>query len=107
MSWSLSTPIVPASELEAEVNGLEIPDYFGKDDEQQAMKAAMVEQLEAAKVAVVGLFRSGSVGDDTYYYKVSMSGHANPHHQTKPGWSNDFVTISISQMDVRPAVSDN
>ena len=41
------------------------------------------------------MLESGSFG--TGEFTVSLSGHANPGNKPDPGYSNDFVSISINQ----------
>lgn len=56
------------------------------------------EQFEKAKQLAIDLVESGVVGGSPdHRFNVSLSGHANPGHEPTEGWSNDAVTISISQ----------
>lgn len=56
------------------------------------------ESIQLAKAAIKMLLCSGAVGDPaTYSFYVSASGHSNAGYAPKSGWSNDQVTISVSQ----------
>ena len=55
------------------------------------------QQVQATGKAVAALVKSGALGDPDAKYYVSVSGHANPEHEPVAGWSNDHVTISVSQ----------
>lgn len=98
MSWSVGVPAVPAAEFEAAVAAVEMPDYYGPDEEQQAIKAAQWEQLHEAKAAVVALWKSGVVGSpERGYYAATLNGHATPGHGAPQGGSNDMVGVSVWQ----------
>lgn len=66
-------------------------------DSDTAVAAARSQQFEMAKVLALSLMLSGAVGDAPF--KVVLSGHSNPEHKPLPGWANDCVTISVTQMD--------
>ncbi len=66
-------------------NGNESPEHLAQYDE--------------ATRAVSEIIRSGALGDPQARYNVSISGHGNPGHEPVPGWSNDHITISISQVE--------
>lgn len=53
--------------------------------------------LRLAKDTAVSMIRTSKLGDSCKF-NVGLSGHANPDNQKSPGWSNDFVTIAISQL---------
>lgn len=58
-----------------------------------------VEQVNAAKAAATELVKSGVVvNDPSQDVTISISGHANPGHKVTPGYGNDLVTVSISQV---------
>jgi hypothetical protein len=54
-------------------------------------------QASAASKAAQAIVKSGAMGDPKAKYYVSVSGHANPDHEPVAGWSNDSLTISITQ----------
>lgn len=56
------------------------------------------QQYAKALLAVTELIDSGALGDPGGKYSFNVSGHANPDHQPAPGWANDSLTISISQI---------
>lgn len=84
MSWSVGGKISSSEGL----NDLELP--------ESAQSTEHKEQFEAAKEAAAHLINAGVLGEGEFF--VSLSGHANPEHKPNPpGWSNDSITISLSQ----------
>lgn len=55
------------------------------------------DQFTVAKRVVRSLVKSGTFGDPEGAYDVVISAHGNPDHKPTPGWSNDFINISLSQ----------
>jgi hypothetical protein len=95
MSWTVPCPSSTAESIEVSArSGYEQyrSTYSGGDAGELV---AMDEQFEAALSAAHGILASGAVG--TAACSVTMSGHANPGHVKRPGWSNDGITISITQ----------
>lgn len=58
----------------------------------------MREQYDASLKAVEEIFESGALGGPEKTYAFSISGHGNKDHEPVPGWANDGVYISISQL---------
>lgn len=87
MSWSASLPATPPEDLEVTLQALR-PSPTPLIDEAQ-------EQFDAARLVVADLVGSGAVGDGPV--QATLSGHANPDHSPVEGFSNDCVTVSISQ----------
>lgn len=52
--------------------------------------------FEKAKDAAIELLNTLSLGRGKF--DVRLSGHANPGNEKSPQWSNDFVTITITQL---------
>ncbi len=90
MSWSGNGQ---ASEHGIAVTSMTFSPSYGEADEQ------VKEQMNAAADAATKIISSGAVG--TGEFDVNVSGHANPDHEPAEGWSNDCVTVSVSQ---RPRV---
>lgn len=56
-------------------------------------------QFEACLGALVELIDTGCIGDRSKIkFSGSLVGHANENHNPLPGWSPDFVNISLSQV---------
>lgn len=55
------------------------------------------DMLEAALTAISDLLESGVLGTSDKTYRWSVSGHGNINHEPASGWSNDSMSISISQ----------
>jgi hypothetical protein len=51
-------------------------------------------QVEAAIGAAVELL--GGLGDPAEVH-VTLSGHANPGHESKLGWPNDTITVTVTR----------
>jgi hypothetical protein len=90
MSWSAHTGPVTAGDLDEALESLE--------PSPQPLPPESVEQVDAAKYAAKQLVESGAVGSGgKRVFNVFLAGHANPGHEPRDGWSNDTVTVSISQ----------
>lgn len=59
---------------------------------------AALEQFEAARQAAFRILDSWVVGDETREFVITISGHANKHHQPTNGQPNDRLSISIQQV---------
>ena len=96
MSWTVPCPSQTAESIEVSArSGYERyngPGGFAGDD---AERAAIDEQFDAALTAAQGILASGAVGHTAC--SVTLSGHANPGHEKRPGWANDTIVVSISQ----------
>ncbi len=57
------------------------------------------EQYVAAVGAVTELLTSDSVGDNEKTYMINMVGHANPNHEPALGFANDFISITVTQVN--------
>jgi hypothetical protein len=53
------------------------------------------EQFAAVRDAVHGILASAACG--TGPWAVDVTGHANPGHTNRAGWSHDSVTVTIHQ----------
>jgi hypothetical protein len=88
MSWYVTIPPTRAEDFPGILAGLEIP------EEQSSFEAQ--EQLAAAKAAAQSMFSSGAYGPLTgISYGGGLSGHANPNHEPREGWSNDTGAVNI------------
>lgn len=100
MSWSVSTGQQRPQEIERAIKELEAPEDVASWNQDYG------DQLEAAKKAAIAILRSGAVGDpkgENRDYIVTLSGHSNPGHAPRPGFANDTVTVTVSQLN--PAVT--
>ena len=55
------------------------------------------DMLGKAMEVVSDLIDSGVVGTPDKAYRWSVSGHGNINHEPASGWSNDSLSISITQ----------
>ena len=92
MSWSVSVSKTPSAEFEAAIDALELGDGYGTDFARE--EAEM--QLSAAKAAAKAIFASGAVGTEGEYH-ASLSGHAEPNHERRPGYSGDTVYVTVQR----------
>ena len=56
-----------------------------------------VDVAEEAYIAAVDLIEIGAVGALDRRYRITLSGHVNPNHEPREGFSNDFVQMTVSQ----------
>ncbi|NUO58983.1 MAG: hypothetical protein HOV78_20165 [Hamadaea sp.] len=109
MSWSLSLgEVADATESpDADAQHWAVQQAITEQiDTQKAAGSTLYDssevcqQIDAAAAAAAALLTSGTLGEGPWF--VSLSGHANPGHKPTPGWSNDAITIHVSQA-ARPA----
>lgn len=55
-------------------------------------------QMATTLLNVIDTIESGCLGAPGAEYTVTVSGHANEKFEKTPGWSNNHLTISISQV---------
>ena len=67
-------------------------------DEAIRQNPECAEQFDAASMAARHLVDSGVIGVNKAY-RVTLSGHANPDHEPRPGWANDVVTVIVAQLE--------
>ena len=53
-----------------------------------------IEQIHAAVSAAIAL--TPTLGSSPWL--IQLSGHANPKHEQRPGWSQDYIQIRIEQV---------
>ena len=94
MSWTVPCPSSTAESIEASARNA-YAQYRSTYNPAGDELAAMDEQFEAALAAAHGILASGAVGEGACM--VTMSGHANPGHLPRKGWSNDAITVAIVQ----------
>jgi hypothetical protein len=88
MSWYVTIPSTRAEDFSEVVASLTLP------EEKPSPEA--LEQLAAAKAAVTSMFQSGAYGPlEGISYGGGLSGHANPNHEPREGWSNDTGAVNI------------
>lgn len=86
MTWSANYKYLPGEgEVDTVVNGVET-------QEQK-------NQYEAARNAAASLLNDNVLGSPVFPKSVRIVAHANPNHEPVAGWSNDFVTITVTQLE--------
>lgn len=89
MSWSVEYTTFNEAEIR-----------FIGDDTPEA-NAAMKAAVDAAGEMIT----KGVFGDPkTKRFSVRISGHSNAGNEPVAGWSNDYVSINVYQMNVDDAV---
>ena len=88
MSWGFGIGKTPAAEFDTAI------DAAGKDF--PAPTAEQAVQIAAAFAAAKAIFASGAVGREGEYI-ASMSGHAEPGHERRKGFSGDMVHVTVER----------
>ena len=89
MSWSVS----------GQTDQQGVADFMSaKREEALQQNSECGDQFDAVTEAVITLINSGSVGDASRRFSMTLTGHANPNHEPRDGWANDAVTISLYQV---------
>lgn len=92
MSWGMSTEKTTAAEFASAVDALELGDGYSADFARDEAEA----QLAAAKSAAKAILASGALGTEGEYL-ASLSGHAEPGHERREGYSGDFVNVIVQR----------
>jgi hypothetical protein len=93
MSWTVQlTDLDPGNVEEAAERAY--ADFKARYSDADEVFPAMDEQFDAAQIAARALLQGKVVGEGNI--NVSLSGHANPGHKPRQGWSNDMVTVSVT-----------
>lgn len=94
MSYSFSVTTQPGDDVQEAVE--QAADHYRQQYQPEEHAG---ESIATAAGAVLAVLQSGALGDpDEYGFNVNVNGHANPEHKPAEGWSNDHLTISISQL---------
>lgn len=87
MSWHIGGLVRNSQDIEA----LKIDDTHG--ERQGEVEAQVAVAKEAAKAIVA----SGKVGPEGRQFRVDLSGHASPNHESQPSFGADAITVNIYQ----------
>ena len=99
MSWSVTLTSLEPEDLEQAARKSYTAFKANYHDTDEVFEG-MDEQFEAAlDMARIALLR-GIVGEGLV--NVSLSGHANPGHKPRRGWSNDTVTVNVTSAAAVP-----
>lgn len=85
MTWSAEYGYDGTGETEVKTFGIDTPE------------AKL--SYEAARQAASAVLSTGALGGPVYNTKVSIVGHSNPGNKPVAGWANDFVTITVTQLE--------
>lgn len=91
MSWVISKEI----DLTSPEGFIEQVRSMDAGTQQEDLKKERDEQVGAAKNAAVALLACDVMQDHFKRVQLDLRGHANPGHKPPPGWSNDFIGLSI------------
>lgn len=92
MSWSIQAFSITAQNVEHELNQAAekaIANGAGGPDAQRET----AEQMTAIGLCAIDAVQSGLIGKGPF--TVALSGHANPEHKPREGWSNDYAQMRI------------
>ena len=104
MSWGPVTATDVVANLEIALTAASDTYTNALAHNEQGLSDEAARQLIAARRAAVTFAQSSTVGAEKV--SVTLSGHANPGHRPAKGWSNDFVTITVSNAVVPEAAPD-
>lgn len=93
MSWSITLHKIAADQVTRAI--VDAPTPAGMPTET----ATEVEyQIATAKAAALMVFTNGVVGSpEEGEYSIHLSGHAEPNHTRRKGYSSDMVTVTVQQ----------
>lgn len=92
MSWAVTYRAEPGATIEQTAAALrELPPPESGAFDTEAETAA---QFETAREVAIAILEHGAVGAGPF--QVVMGGHANPNHESRPGYSPDSIHISIN-----------
>jgi hypothetical protein len=94
MSWSASGTATVRTKSGGEGVGVRLDMNHSQPQTGHGAVESEKALATAQRVARV-LLESGAYGTGTF--TVGLSGHANPDNKPAPGWSNEFVSITINQ----------
>lgn len=95
MSWSITATEIDAADVRVELEAA-ADAYEAQFTEPLADEVS--EQIDAAIECAETL--QSCVG--TGKLSITLTGHANPHHQSCGGYANDSVSIYVTNMDAKP-----
>jgi hypothetical protein len=93
MSWSFQVSPVPVDEFEEAIDAAR----SAAQSNIEASNADGADQADAAVAAAKHIVASGTVGGEGVKVAATLSGHGNPGHAPKAGWSNDSVSVNVYQ----------
>lgn len=67
-------------------------------DDNQLQNGLARDAFTESRDALVGLLQTGILGPVDSHFSGHISGHVNDNHEPLPGWSPDFVVISVSRV---------
>lgn len=101
MSWSISTVLEGE---DADVLSTNAIDELSAIDRTNIGNSDCIkerdEQIEAAIYVTSQLLAAGGF-NNAKEVSVSISGHANPEHNTRSGWSNESITVTVAVKSYR------
>lgn len=65
----------------------------------QAVSKDTEEAFEEGRSAAEMILGSGVVGSKDKRYVVAVNGHSNPGHEPVQGMANDYITVSVTQVN--------
>lgn len=102
MSWSLGPAILEVGNDELNTTALTDQREQWSNANQHAEGEAL-EQIQQAQETALAIVRSGVVGGAGARVRFQASGHANPGHSPREGYSNDTVNLHLAQESVAEA----
>jgi hypothetical protein len=94
MSWSVTKNNIPPGELPG---ALDAALQEAKEQWPEGYPDHVVEQVQVAQQVAISIADSGFVGREVEL-NVTIGGHSNPEHKPQAGYSNDFITVTVTQV---------
>lgn len=88
MSWFASAEVFHDT-VEGDLENIEVTG-------QDINLPHVAEAVNTARRAAIDIVRSGAVGFGNA--RVNLNGHANPDHKPVEGWTNDTITVTVTQI---------
>ncbi len=93
MSWSCSTKIQAGDDVRVKLGAIQVSRATPTSPE-------MDEQVRVAIEAAAEIVSSGALGP--HACTVQLSGHANLGHVPAPGFSNDYIAVTVAALQDEP-----
>ena len=97
MSYSFSLDVTEGTEHAAIIDAVSSKGIAVIETLSDPTRPEMDEHVYAAASAVAGIIGAGCFGRGRTV-NVYISGHAEPDHEKRDGWSQDAMTITLSQV---------
>ena len=95
MSYSFGTEVSMGEDVGAAIDKA-YEESLGTYSDRAAVKATFDEVVPTAKRVALSMVAAVARPEDTV--RVSISGHHNAGNEPTPGWSDCFMTVTVTQV---------